>query len=47
MHLDLAAIKQTSISCRWGTCTMHCITANVLQTKVDAQCDKPTVELSW
>jgi len=26
---------------------MHCITANVLQTKVDAQCDKLGTELSW
>jgi len=31
----------TSISCRWWTCTMCCITANMLQRKVDAQCDKP------
>jgi len=26
---------------------MHCIMANVLQTKVDAQCDKLATELSW
>jgi len=26
---------------------MRCITANVLQTKVDAQCDKLVTELSW
>ena len=26
---------------------MHCITANVLQTKVDARCDKLATELSW
>jgi len=32
--------KLTSISCHWRTRTMCCITANVLQTKVDAQCDK-------
>ena len=35
-----------SISCHWRTCVMCCITANVLQTKVDAQCDKPANELS-
>jgi len=29
----------TSISCRWRTRATRCITANVLQTKVDAQCD--------
>jgi len=37
----------TSISCRWQTCAMHCVRANVLQTKVDAQCDKLATELSW
>jgi len=26
---------------------MHCITAKVLQTKVDAQCDKLVTKLSW
>jgi len=30
---------QTNTSCCWQTCAMHCITANVLQTQVDAQCD--------
>jgi len=30
------------------TLETRCITANVLQTnKVDAQCDKPAIELSW
>jgi len=36
-----------SISCRWRTRATRCITANVLQTKVDAQCDKLATELSW
>jgi len=26
---------------------MHCITMNVLQRKVEAQCDKLATELSW
>jgi len=37
----------TSISYCWRTRAMRCITANVLQTKVDAQCDKLATELSW
>jgi len=37
-----------SISCRpWRTRATRCITAKVLQTKVDAQCDKLATELSW
>ena len=36
-----------SISCSWRTRATRCITANVLQTKVDAQCDKLATELSW
>jgi len=38
--------NQTSISCCRQTCAMLCITANVLQTKVDAQCDKLATKLS-
>jgi len=37
---------KTSISCRWRTRATRCITSNVLQTKVDAQCDKLATELS-
>jgi len=37
----------TSISCRWWTHATHCIMVNVLQTKVDAQCDKLATELNW
>ena len=29
-----------STSCRWRSRATRCVTANVLQTKVDAQCDK-------
>ena len=38
--------KLTSISCRLRTRATRCITANVLQTKVDAQCDKLATERS-
>jgi len=37
----------TSIRCRWQTRAMRCITANMLQTKIDAVCDKLATELSW
>jgi len=37
---------KTSISCRYRTRATCCITANVLQTKVHAQCDKLATELS-
>jgi len=38
----------TRISCRWQTRATRCITANVLQThKVNAQCDKLAIKLSW
>jgi len=37
----------TSISWRWRTHATRCIMANVVQTKVDAQCDKHATELSW
>ena len=40
-HLEVSAI-QLSLTNH----VMHCITANVLQTKVDAQCDKLATELS-
>jgi len=36
----------TSISSRRRTRAMSCITGKVLQTKVDAQCDKREIELS-
>jgi len=41
--------RDHTISCRWGTRLMRCITATVLQTKVDAQGDKLATELrvSW
>jgi len=39
-------IISTSISYRWQTRATRCITANVLQTQVDAQCDKLATELS-
>jgi len=36
------------ISWCWQTCSMCCITANVLQrNKVDAQCDKLATKLRW
>jgi len=45
---DIHMQTNTRISCRWQTHTMHCITANMLQTnKVDAQRDKLATELSW
>jgi len=47
MSVCLSARMSTSISCCWRTCATCCITANVLQTKVDAQCDKRATELSW
>ena len=37
----------TSISCHWQACVTCCITANVLQTKVDAPRDKLATKLSW
>jgi len=40
-------LRKTTVSCHWQTCTTRCIMANVLQTNVDAQCDKPATELSW
>jgi len=41
-----SAMKQYR-SRRWRTlATTHCITGNVLQTKVDAECDKLATELS-
>jgi len=44
---DIHMQTNTRISCRWQTHTMHCITANMLQTnKVDAQRDKLATELS-
>jgi len=36
----------TSISWCWQICTMCCITANMLQTKVDTQCDITATKLS-
>jgi len=38
------AVNQQVSSC-WRTRATRCITANVLQTKVDAQCDKLATEL--
>jgi len=38
---------RTSIGCRRRTRTTRCITANVLPSKVDAQCDKLATEQSW
>jgi len=38
--------SHNSISCRWRIRATRCITVNVLQTKVDAQCDKLATELS-
>jgi len=37
---------ETSINCCWWNHVTRCITANVLQTKMDAQ-DKLVTELSW
>jgi len=37
----------TRLSCRSQTRATCCITANMLQTKVDAQCDDLATELSW
>jgi len=39
--------NRTSNSRQWRTHVTHCITANVLQTKLDAQCDKLATKLSW
>jgi len=44
---NINRVVRTSISCHWRTCTTCCIMANVLQTKLDAQCDKPAAKLSW
>ena len=46
-HAQVDRVWKTSISCRWRTRATQCITANVLQTKVDAHCDKLGTELSW
>jgi len=37
--------KQTRNSCRWQTHATCCITANMLQTNVDTQCDKLATKL--
>ena len=42
---DTQITVKTSISCCWRTRATRCITANTLQTKVDAQCDKLVTEL--
>jgi len=48
VQIDLTPNRlTTSISCHWRTRATRCITANVLQTKVDAQCYKLATELSW
>ena len=47
IKINLAWHKWTSISCCWQTCVMRCIMANVLQTKVDAHCDKLATDRSW
>ena len=44
---DNIQTQQTSISCCWRTNATCWITANLLQTKVDDQCDKLATELSW
>jgi len=38
---------KASINCRWRTSATRCFAVNVLQTKVDAQCDKIATELNW
>ena len=39
--------SKLKINCdKYQLSLMHCITANVLQTKVDAQCDKLATELT-
>jgi len=35
----------SSISCRWRTHATRCVTANVPQRNVDAQCDKLATHL--
>ena len=37
---ELRSVVWTSVSCCWRTRVTRCITARVLQTKVDAQCGK-------
>ena len=46
-HTHKVVSSYTNISHHWRTRTMRCLMANVLQTKVDAHCDKRTTELSW
>jgi len=41
------SLQKTCISCCWWTHMMHCIMENVLQTKMNARCDKLVTELSW
>jgi len=45
--VTVSVALSTSIICRWKTLATRYITANMLQTMVDAQCDKLATELSW
>ena len=47
MKSGLILLLQNKISCRWRTRATCWFTANVLQTKLDAQHDKLATELSW
>jgi len=44
--VTVSAAVSTGISCHQRTRATRCIMANVLQTKVDAQCDKLATDLS-
>ena len=44
--VTVSAAVSTGISCHQGARATRCIMANVLQTKVDAQCDKLATDLS-
>jgi len=41
----LHAVYVTDISCRWWTCAKRYVMPNMLQTKVDAQCNKLVITL--
>ena len=46
LHYPVKLETPKGFSCRWRTRATRCIPANLLQTKVDAQCDKLATELS-
>ena len=46
LHYIVKLETPKGFSCRWRIRATRCITTNLLQTKVDAQCDKRATELS-